>query len=541
MKYLCGVHVGNQNLYPNYVNSGDFLKFQGQRAVFATTEIQNPAYFVYLLGIAHHLKKINCTIEFVFFVEPKQLKFKKAIEFFEKELGRLGLYNSSVIRILAQPVLDRHKGVLSQLNLMRTIADFKTLDSKFQYLSNSIYSTYCSNYSLTSDPRYPLRRLKKSHVGLGEDFLITYEGMISLLSARNYDVVFFFNGRYPSQASIKEAAEEFGVDWFVVEHGSVPESSVHIERFQTQDRSSIQEFILGWSRGLSAQQASAFTTESRRWLKRQQEDGSQNPFLRVSSDRYNWQFQDKKLATIFTSSLDEEIACPGWGGDNIQSLIRRTVLFCKMLSSEGYEPVVVIHPNTGNKTWHDLSLMYRTFSRESISCIPPWAAVSSYRLADQSEVIATWRSTIGLEMISKNICINLLSESQYDLLLNPRRIKDDDFSYSGVSDGTQDSYLANLIVYYYNYHGYRLESFLDGVPLSSELFSFQKILLEKNWVLGVRRRLKIILVLFRGFSATPNEYSKFLQPILGIRLSKIVLKVLQNLYARRYLYGFDFN
>lgn len=464
----------------DYVNSGDFLKFQGGRALFATSEIQNPAYFVYLLGIASHLQKIDCDVDFVFFANPNQRKFKKAIRYFEGELNRYELCNSKVSLILKEPNLDQYESIVLQLHSMQIIGDFKNLATGFKYLSDSIYSTYCSSYSLTSDPKYSLKRMKDKHLKLGRDFLINYEHITSLLNVQDYGAVFLFNGRYPSQAGIKEAAEESGVEWFAVEHGSVPESSVHIEKFQTQDRDSIQSFIESWSIRLNVTEAEDFSRRSQLWLKRQQSDITQNPFIRGGLTGFPTFAEGRKLATIFTSSLDEEIACPGWGDDDIRSLIERTVRLSKKLMSEGFNPVVVIHPNTGNKTWHDLSLMYRTFSKEGISFIPPWAEVSSYQLAQQSEVIATWRSTIGLEMIANSVSINLLSESQYDLLLNPCRVDDDYIKYCAVGDGTPNSYLANLIIHYFSHHGYRLESLLDEIPLSLEILSFRKILLEKN-------------------------------------------------------------
>jgi hypothetical protein len=526
--------MSNLRLGSDYVNSGEFLKFQGGRALFATSEIQNPAYFVYLLGIARHLQKINCGVDFIFFVDPSQRKFKKAIRYFEEGLNRYELYNSKISLILKKPDLNQHESIILQLDSMKTIGDFKNLASRFKHLSDSIYSTYCSSYSLTSDPKYALKRMKNKHLDLGRDFLINYEHTTSLLNTQDYNSVFFFNGRYPSQAGIKEAAEEAGIEWFAVEHGSVPGSSIHVEKFQTQDRVLIQSFIRDWSARLRVTDVEVFSRQSQLWLKRQESDISQNPFIRTSATGYQPLAEGGKLATIFTSSLDEEIACPGWGDDDIRTLMERTVRLGKKLMSEGFVPVVVIHPNTGNKTWHDLSLMYKTFTEEGISFIAPWAQVSSYQLARQSEVIATWRSTIGLEMIAKSFSINLLSESQYDLLLNPCRIGDNRISYCAVGDRTPDSNLANLIIYYYSHHGYRLESFLDGIPLSLEILSFRKILLEKNWVLGVRRRLKLILVLFRGFSATPNEYFKFLKPIFGVRFSRLILKILQWIYARKY-------
>ena len=528
------MQISDLRLDSDYVNSGEFLKFQGRRALFATSEIHNPAYFVYLLGIARYLKKINCEVDFIFFTNPNQRKFRKAVKCFEEKLGLYELCNSKVSLILKEPNLDKYGSIILQLSSMKTIEDFKSLATRFNYLSDSIYSTFCSSYSLTSDPQYVLKRMRNKHLDLGRDFLLNYERTTSLLNAEEYDAVFFFNGRYPSQAAIKEAAEEIGVEWFAVEHGSVPGSSVHVEKFQTQDRDSIQSFIRSWSDRLRITDAEDFSRQSQLWLKRQQSDINQNPFLRTNMNGSQFFTEGGKLATIFTSSLDEEIACPGWGDDDIRSLMERTVRFSKKLISDGFNPIVVIHPNTGNKTWHDLSLMYKTFSNEGISFIPPWAEVSSYQLAHQSEVIATWRSTIGLEMIAKSVPINLLSVSQYDSLLQPCRIDDDVIGYCAIGDEAPDSTLANLIIYYYSHHGYRLESFLDEIPLGSEISNFRKILLEGNLVLGARRRLKAVLVLFRGFSATPNEYSKFLQPIFGVRFSKFCLKVLQGIYARKY-------
>ena len=88
----------------------------------------------------------------------------------------------------------------------------------------------------------------------------------------------------------------------------------------------------------------------------------------------------------------------------------------------------------------------------------PWDPVSSYQYLNESELVVTWRSTIGLEAIVKGKCLLTLSDTTYDELLNLRNAdqivaREDSIS---CDYSENETFLAKFVVYFYTHFGYNL-------------------------------------------------------------------------------------
>lgn len=515
-----------------FINSGNFLELSGEKILVVVDEFQNPAYFVYLLGIAKFAERKNSHIDLVFSGNNFTKKFISAIVAFEKRIEKLGLVRTKVIKGITPPARDEYSEIYKQILSVKTVADLLDIKSRFKFLNKSLQSTICSEYIYSSDPEYPLSNQTQQIVNECDKFLHNYLVTKSMLCFKSYSRVIFLNGRYANQAAVKEAAEEFDVPWFSIEHGSSPEISVHVEPFQTQDRIAIQHLLSDSLHLMNAKDFELVNSTIIEWMAKQQKDKSQNPFVRGSGVGNDRRYTDGRIATIFTSSMDEEVCCPGWGSDNVRTLIELTSLFCSELIESEILPIVVVHPNTGNRPWYDLALICRTLG-QCASIVLPWEQVSSYDLAKSSHVIATWRSTIGLEMIANGININLMSESQYDIALNIPKFSHQNLNFSTTGSGKQNIELARLILYYYTHFGIPMSEFFLESELGPQLKEFGDILIRGRLRFGFQRRLSQLLVFTRGFKATPNQYSKSLLPIFGERNTNKILKLLLEIYIRR--------
>jgi hypothetical protein len=515
-----------------FMNSGKFLELSGEKILIVVDEFQNPAYFVYLLGIAKFAERNNNDVDLVFSGNNFTKKFILAMAAFEGRIESLGLVRTKVLKGIILIDRDEYSEIYKQVLSVKTVADLLDIKSGFKLLNKSLQSTICSEYIYSSDPEYPLGNLTQQIVNECDKFLYNYSVTKSMLCLKRHSRVIFLNGRYANQAAVKEAAEEFDVPWFSIEHGSSPEISVHVEPFQTQDRIAIQHFLSDSVNLLNPKDVELINRTIIEWMERQQKDKSQNPFVRGSGVGNDRRYNFCRRATIFTSSIDEEVCCPGWGSDNIRTLIKLTSLFCSELIESEILPIVVVHPNTGNRPWHDLALICKTLD-QCASIVLPWEQVSSYDLAKGSHVIATWRSTIGLEMIANGININLMSESQYDIALNIPKINNQNLNFFTTFSGNQDIEMARFILYYHTHFGIPLSEFFLESELGPLLNDFGDILVKGRLRLSFQSRLSRVLVFTRGFKATPNEYSKFLLPIFGERNTNKILKLLLEIYMRR--------
>lgn len=533
LEYVYAMSIGEK--WPFYINTGEFQKFKGKNLLFQSTEITNPDYFLYLICIASFLKASECNIHFLFKIQRHQGKFDASIKLFKSELEQLQLSNASVEVDSCEFDSKNNSVIWGQLSLLKTVGELAEFNVGFEHLGKAIHSTYCSKYSLTSDPLYPLARQGEKHFGLVKEFLANYDCVSKKLETSTYDAVLFLNGRNPSQAAAKEAAENHGMKWFAVEHGSIPGRSVHIESFQTQDRIEIQKFISRWSKSLDLPRCHSYQEESKSWLERQASNKAQNPFLKSTSSNFEDPSMDENLGTIFTSSLDEEVSCPGWSDDDIRVLIDRTIMFCNYLKKEGTTPVVAIHPNTGNRTWHDLSLILHALDKERIKYTTPWSTTSSYMLAEKSKVVATWRSTIGLELIAGNRFVILLSDSHYDILLAEYKIENNVNSNPYNEAKIQNIELAQLAIYYYSHHGIDLDSLMEGAFPAEIKKKFEAFMNANRIYSGIQKRIKKVSFIFNGYKATPNEYFMAFSLIFGPKHADRILKAMTSKYHSKYL------
>jgi len=241
------------------------------------------------------------------------------------------------------------------------------------------------------------------------------------------------------------------------------------------------------------------------WIHKQSSDRKQNPTLGLRDLSVNDLGVGHSIFPIFTSSIDEEMSCPNWSEDNVRSLTSRSILLSELAIKNGLMPVVVLHPNTLNKRWRDLSLVYSELNKNNLTISLPWSPISSYEYLERSNLVATWRSTIGLEGILRNKPLILLSDSVYDELVSFssfERINQAILKKPRIKE--TDTKFAKLVINYYLNFGYDLLVNLDSDDLV-KINKYEKILPLGGLIPSIRNKIRKFVRPLKVYGATPRE------------------------------------
>jgi hypothetical protein len=242
-------------------------------------------------------------------------------------------------------------------------------------------------------------------------------------------------------------------------------------------------------------------------------------------------FAGKKIVPIFTSSLDEDIAAEGYEITSLNILLERTISVSHFLSENGLIPIIVIHPNSLNKSWNDLSLIYKVLSNSAIEVVWPWDRISSYSLLDSSEFVITWRSTIGLEAMANGIPCYLLTNSHYDYISSAKVIDEKNFSMDLFAPEQVDRFSAKLALYCVNHRTTPFLKLNEPPEFIEKVLALIPTNSANYWNRVILRKVRIIIKIFKGGNkVSPKEFIRFfevihlgwaLNSIMGIKLGQI--------------------
>lgn len=378
------------------------------------------------------------------------------------------------------------------------MSDLKIDSTEHPSLGSSLYSEFATTVALSSNPNFSVTQMQNRIHRMIRRYLYSHNQTHLGVKSFQPDAIIVLNGRFLQQAASKDVATDSSIPTYFLEHGGQPGEKYHLELFQTQDR---LEFQRCYMEDVARTHTPTEIIEA--LLNQYQTDPLLNPFIAnriVETSKKNDQVP---LASIFTSSIDEEVACPNWNYDNVENLTNQTIALSNYLMARGYQVIVVIHPNAMNKSWADLSLQVRTLTQNGIAFVPPWGDFSSYKILNDSDLIVTWRSTIGLEAAAYGKELLVISDSHFDLILAEQ--KSDFWEYGRFFPWTIDNQnAAKEYLYYLRNHGHRISQEPDRED--SYFLSFMHALMPLG---GVRRALqRRIRPIFNLISSkyTPSDY-----------------------------------
>jgi hypothetical protein len=281
-----------------------------------------------------------------------------------------------------------------------------------------------------------------------------------------------------------------------------------LESFQTQDRLAIQQRMLDCSQQVSEDELEEIRSWYKTWSADQQGNRIQNPSHRSGGLPKDLSEYGGRLIPIFTTSLDEDVSSLGYSRIDIEGLLTQTLQACRDLAMNQYIPIVVVHPNSLNKSWRDLAIIFSTLNNSGFKIVWPWANVSSYKLLSQAQFCVTWRSTIALEAILQGIPSMNLTESTYDQF-----VQVPSFSVEKIRKLEAGKLEARSLLYlfYWMNHGHDVFDYCSSESYK-QLKQRLHTPLESSRNLGrLRYYYSIISVAWRWRRATPKQFHRFFQ------------------------------
>jgi hypothetical protein len=489
-----------------------------RRVLIALPDGRNPMYYTYYLEIINELTKSGVKI---YLVQTTKLSASNIIPWIiDQSFQTYSKYKYQSVK-LNKRQLRKNSEVKEWNNYLDSeylkMKDLRFTSSNHPSLGDSLYSEFATSVALSSNPEFSVSDMRRKIHMMIEKYLFSHEITGLAIEFAGPEAVIVLNGRFLTQAASKDVAIKSLIPVFFLEHGGQPGIKYHLESFQTQDRIEFQENFLG---DLCRKPIPRELVDN--LLDQYQHNSLLNPFIAKRLDEIPKGLSKLPIASIFTSSIDEEVACPNWSLDNVENLTKRTIELSKDLDNRGYRVIVVIHPNAMNKSWSDLALQINSFNQSGLEFVPPWSALSSYGIISDSNLVVTWRSTIGLEAISSGKNLLVISDCHYDrILLEEPSFLGPYGRYFPCTLNNQNA--ARDYLFYLRNHGYDLTQRINR--LDKHFISFAFVLLPLG---GIRRSLQRRLLPFYNFASrrySPSDLQRILQ-FFGLSNSKILEKKL---------------
>lgn len=252
----------------------------------------------------------------------------------------------------------------------KTAGDLLEVNIDYPLLNLSLHLILVS-YISSADENVDISQYKGYLKELQNSFYYS-RALCQYLSNRfDFDEIIFLKGRDPGQAGVRYFAESKNISWHALEHGITPGITFHLENFQTQDRLAIQARMLEASIDMTASQISFAEEWYKTWSFRQRVDKDHNPNVRSGAVPPELMGAKGRLIPISTTSLDEDVSSVGYSRIDLREMVQKTLSAAKVIEDAGIKPVIVIHPNSLNKSWMDLRVLYFHFSRSTFTTIFP--------------------------------------------------------------------------------------------------------------------------------------------------------------------------
>jgi hypothetical protein len=317
----------------------------------------------------------------------------------------------------------------SALNLemkVDSLVDLKNFTFKKHRLGLGVASHLISKYQ---DLEIPIDILKQESTPLLEDAILFYEFSLDLLKKEKITELYAWGGRRHTEAPIIFAAKELGIPIisFEIAEGD-KKGRIHISHHNPFTFEGWRNDADAWidkQKGIVGELKLQNTGKD--FLKKSVE-GKLNrhdmPYFMKDSIQNSSFFdallnQNKRIVSIFSSSMWEYYAYPDWEMENDFADSYSTILrFCSdEWVLENFLVVVRWHPNIVRAGIGEKERVKQviTQSKDALHIFPE-DRTDSYRLVELSDFIITFGSTIGLEASAMGKAVITLGHSTYSHL-----------------------------------------------------------------------------------------------------------------------------
>lgn len=405
------------------------------------------------------------------------------------------------------------------INPGKTLRNFP--DEKMNSILSYFKTQKLQSDALTQIPRRYFRKVMQ----LAGEFEFSYGVLSAIFATREVqnvseqltNLVITLNGRYPIQAGIRYFCHGQAIKFYSLEHGQRHQVNMHLADFQPHEIRRLDSWISQSLASYSHRKLLEISNFGKSWLNNQENSRVTNPFLPDETKRRHVLAQfpivrDKGTRLLIcTSSIDERFSNLGLdsnGWDNsvaaYNSVIQKAIL-------SSLNVTVKIHPNSLNKSWKDLWILYRSIKRsEDLSIINPWEEISSIDLIESHEYFVTWGSSLMISAAAREKKGFLLGPVVFMSTLGIKPLSPIDLQKLSFENLPHlDSKRALLAAGIIRNWGYPIVKLRNQLPIAWEWLEGNAVNGAANplqtFIIRIRRRVKYMSNISKGRYITPNE------------------------------------
>jgi len=350
-------------------------------------------------------------------------KLKKRLKILKAEILPRLIEMYENIEVITKPERNHRIKHDIELNLSESVLDLKKVC--FEGTNEMGISIASNLISLAKNSRVrPSEYINKIR-NFANKYVCDYSFCIECLERYKPTVSIVFNGRFSSSKAVIQACRKKDIDIYFHE-STANINRFAISRYQPHDRVALQKQMLAfWERAQQEKSKAQLIEISSNYFKelRFPEAGKQTFTSKQKSNEAlevirKMQREYKTIVTFFTTSEDElaslgdvySVSIHEWSTQKEAIYIVADI--CQKL---GFGLIVRVHPNVSNKctsekrSWDNMNLGFK-----NTNVIKSSSKVSSYTLMEESKLIVTYGSTIGIESVFWGKPSITMFDSYYD-------------------------------------------------------------------------------------------------------------------------------
>lgn len=272
--------------------------------------------------------------------------------------------------------------------------------------------------SLTSDSNPDMSEHNELISKMISSYASVYSFVEQLVLDLNPDAVYTFNGRFCNNRAVLRACEHSGVQIHLHERGCNKDKFVVYDHLPHDQNKIEDSMVKAWAR---AQDTTTRDNIARQFFE-DRRNGTPKDWHSFTSLQTKGTLPSlphgKRICTYFSSSDDEFVAVgeifksKGWP-DQMAAVLDLIAVFS---GRQDDHLILRLHPHLLKKSRKDLDRWLALSRIQHITVIPPDSEVSSYTLLDNSSVVFSFGSTVGIEAVYWGIPSVLLGPSFYEKL-----------------------------------------------------------------------------------------------------------------------------
>lgn len=376
------------------------------------------------------------------------------------------------------------------------LEDILILNQVHDDLGYACHTAMCSEVKLKHISMFRLSNSNKKKLGIMiEDFLLTGLIVQEVFKSSHVTDVIILNGRFPGQVGARKMSEKLGLKTLFFELGAsnlvASPNKFFLNDYPPQDRLRLQLEISKLN--LPNSQKVLIRQEMESWARNMSTNQRVNEF--ISGFRNN-NLQKSQQATkkdsvanivYFTSTIEETVSSRGYYQTYWKNQLEGMNELIAWAKESGAKITIRIHPRALDRSWEELILLIAVARRNGVAVVFPHAERSSYELMDESILVATWKSTIGIEARLRGKQVILLSPTNYDsvggvIAFNRTFKNETKFTTLSHSQSIPLSDRELMVLYFIRNYGHPVQEVSHPDP--TNLLTMQESSKEPNWKAG---------------------------------------------------------